>query len=69
MSRHQEWKMIHLLYLYARRGDDGQRRVLTELELTKAGVHCDVDTWAPMENAGILTRDVPGSSWHLPSPK
>ena len=55
MSKHQEWKMIHLLYRYARRrGDD--RRVLTEAELTDAGVHCDPDSRQLLEDAGVVTR-------------
>ena len=33
--------MIHLLYQYAQRIGDGSHRVLTEGELTNAGVHCD----------------------------
>ena len=44
MSRHQEWKMIHLLYQYARRIDGTASRVLTEDELNRAGVHCDPDS-------------------------
>ena len=36
MSKHQEWKMIHLLYQYARRTGRSARRILTEEELTKA---------------------------------
>ena len=34
MSKHQEWKMIHLLYRYGRRSNAGDRRVLTETQLT-----------------------------------
>ena len=30
MSKHQEWKMVHLLYTYARRTGTGDRRILTE---------------------------------------
>src|ERR1700676_4053565 len=56
MSRHQEWKMIHLLYQYARRTGRGARRVLTEEELTKAGVHCDPDSRQLLENAGVVKR-------------
>ena len=56
MSKHQEWKMIHLLYRYARRISDGARRVLTEDELTSAGVHCDLDSRALLEDEGIVTR-------------
>jgi hypothetical protein len=56
MSKHQEWKMIHLLYGYARRTGTGDRRVLKEFELTEAGVHCDVDSRLPLERAGVVIR-------------
>jgi hypothetical protein len=56
MSKHQEWKMIHLLYQYARRTRHGDHRVLTENELTKAGVHCDPDSRQILEDAGVVTR-------------
>src|ERR1700686_4769635 len=56
MRKHQEWKMIHLLYRYARRTSTGDRRVLTEQELTSAGVHCDADSREALERAGIVTR-------------
>jgi hypothetical protein len=56
MSKHQELKMIHLLYLYARRTPLGDRRVLTEQELIMAGVHCDGDSRLPLELAGVVTR-------------
>ena len=56
MSKHQEWKMIHLLYGYARQTTIGGQRVLTEQELTKAGVHCQTDTWQILEDAGIVER-------------
>jgi hypothetical protein len=36
MSKHQEWKMIHLLYRYGRRSSAGDRRVLPETQLTGA---------------------------------
>ncbi len=49
MSKHQEWKMVHLLYRYAYRREGGDRRVLTEQELTNAGIHCDNDTYMPLE--------------------
>lgn len=62
MSEHQEWKMIHLLYGYARR--KGDRRILTEAELDKAGVHCDLDTLQVLESAGIVTRV--GDEYGLP---
>ncbi len=66
MSKHQEWKMIHLLYRYGRRSSAGDRRVLTETQLTGAGVHCDADTRQPLEDAGVVTRvgpTAPGSWW------
>jgi len=56
MSKHQEWKMLHLLYTYARRTAPGDRRVLTEQELTSAGVHCDPDSRQLLEDAGVVTR-------------
>ena len=56
MSRHQEWKMIHLLYQYARRTGTGSRRILTEHELTAAGVHCDPDSRQVLEDAGVVRR-------------
>lgn len=56
MSRHQEWKMIHLLYQYARRTGRGARRVLTEQELMNAGVHCDPDSRQILEDAGVVKR-------------
>lgn len=56
MSQHQEWKMIHLLYRYARRTGTGNRRVLTEQDLTSAGVHCDPDSRQLLEDAGVVTR-------------
>ena len=34
----------------------GDRRVLTETQLTGAGVHCDADTRQPLEDAGVVTR-------------
>lgn len=66
MSKHQEWKMIHLLYRYARRTAGGDRRVLTEQELTSAGVHCDVDSRLGLERAGIVTRI--GNEYELSQP-
>ncbi len=66
MSRHQEWKMIHLLYNYARRRGRSGRRVLTEQELTSAGVHCDPDTRQVLEDAGVVRRV--GSAYELTEP-
>jgi hypothetical protein len=48
--------MIHLLYTYALRKSTGDRRVLTEQELTSAGVHCDPDSRQLLEDAGVVTR-------------
>ena len=56
MSRHQEWKMVHLLYQYAKRSGRSDRRVLTEDELRAAGVHCDPDTWQILEDAEVVKR-------------
>jgi hypothetical protein len=64
MSKHQEWKMIHLLYTYARRS--GDRRVLTEQELSDAGVHCDPDSRQVLEDAGVVTRI--GNEYELSKP-
>jgi hypothetical protein len=64
MSKHQEWKMVHLLYTYARR--TGDRRVLTEQELTSAGVHCDPDSRQVLEDAGVVTRI--GNEYELSKP-
>jgi hypothetical protein len=63
MSEHQEWKMIHLLFGHARRV--GDRRVLTEDELRKAGVHCENDTLRPLELDGIVARS--GNEYELPN--
>ncbi|MRR34590.1 hypothetical protein EG829_07815 [bacterium] len=56
MSQHQEWKMMHLLYRYARRSQTGDRPVLTGQELTSAGVYCDPDSRQLLEDAGVVTR-------------
>ncbi len=66
MSQHQEWKMLHLLYRYARRTPAGDRRVLTERELTIAGVHCDVDSRLLLERAGVVIRT--GDEYELSKP-
>jgi hypothetical protein len=66
MSKHQEWKMIHLLYGYARRTSNGDHRVLTEQELIRAGVHCEVDTFLRLEDMGVVTRI--GSEYELSEP-
>ena len=46
--------MIHLLYRYGRR--KGTKRVLTEKELTEAGVYCDPDSRQLLEDAGVVRR-------------
>ncbi len=56
MSKHQEWKMIHLLYRVARRREGGDTSVLTANELISAGVHCVPDTQDLLERAGIVNR-------------
>jgi hypothetical protein len=66
MSKHQEWKMLHLLYRYARRADASDRRVLTEQELTSAGVHCDPDSRQVLEDAGVVNRI--GNEYELSKP-
>lgn len=66
MSKHQEWKMIHLLYRYAYRRKGEDRRVLTEDELTNAGVHCDMDSRQPLEYTGVVTRF--GDEYELSKP-
>lgn len=48
--------MIHLLYGHARRTADGASSVLTEDELTAAGVHCDTDSRLDLEQAGVVRR-------------
>jgi hypothetical protein len=48
--------MLHLLYTYAHRTGTGDRRVLTEQELTSAGVHCDADSRQVLEDADVVTR-------------
>jgi hypothetical protein len=66
VSKHQEWKMLHLLYTYARRTGGSDRRVLTEQELTNAGVHCDPDSRQVLEDAGVVTRI--GNEYELSKP-
>ena len=56
MSKHQEWKMLHLLYRCAHRSADGTRNVLTEDELDRAGVHCDPDSRQLLVDAGVVNR-------------
>ena len=56
MSKHQEWKMIHLLYGCARATNNGDHFVLTEQELTSAGVYCPTDTWVELEKPGVVNR-------------
>ena len=53
MSRPQEWKMIHLLYQYARKKDGSPNSVLTEDELEATGVHCDHGSRQVLEDAEI----------------
>jgi hypothetical protein len=58
--------MIHLLYQYARRKGRSARRVLTEQELTNAGVHCDPDSRQVLEDAGVVKRV--GNAYELSAP-
>jgi hypothetical protein len=66
MSEHQEWKMIHLLYRCSHASSDGKRRVLTEDEFRLAGVHCEMDTWYALVDAGIVTCE--NGEWALTKP-
>lgn len=66
MSRHQEWKMVHLLYQYGRRRGRSPRRVLTGDELRRAGVHCDPDSIQLLEDAGVVKRS--GDAFELTKP-
>jgi hypothetical protein len=66
MSKHQEWKMVHLLYLYGRRTGRSARRVLTEDELRSAGVHCDPDSRQVLEDARVVKRI--GNAYELSQP-
>lgn len=54
MSRHQEWKMVHLLYGSAHQSQYNNKFVLTYDELYQAGVHCNTDTYWPLMDAGIV---------------
>lgn len=63
MSKHQEWKMMHLLYRCSHSSSDGTRKVLTEAELRNAGVHCEKDTWEPLMRAGVVNWA--GDEWEL----
>jgi hypothetical protein len=66
MSRHQEWKMIHLLFRYGRRVKGSDKRVLTEQELIDAGVHCDPDSWQVLEDNDVVRRV--GNAYELTKP-
>lgn len=66
MSRHQEWKMMHLLYRCSHTSSDGARKVLTEAELVSAGVHCQMDTWVALKDEGLVTWL--GGEWELTKP-
>ena len=54
MSKHQEWKMMHLLHRCSHTSSDGTRKVLTEAELRSAGVHCEMDTWIALKDTGLV---------------
>ncbi|MDJ0769716.1 MAG: hypothetical protein QNJ12_13015 [Ilumatobacter sp.] len=64
MSKHQEWKMLHLLYGHARLS--GDRSVLSLDELEHAGVHCLDDTIMLLEQNGIVSHD--GDEFSLTNP-
>jgi hypothetical protein len=66
MSRHQEWKMMHLLYRCSHTSSAGARKVLTEAELASAGVHCEEDTWIELKDAGLVQWL--GDEWELTRP-
>ena len=66
MSKHQEWKMVHLLYQYGRRTGRSSRRVLTADELRRAGVHCDPDSRQILEDARVVKRT--GNAYELTKP-
>jgi len=55
--------MMHLLYRRSHTSRDGARKVLTEPELTSAGVHCQNDTWVVLRNAGLV--DWIDKEWEL----
>ena len=57
MSKHQEWKMIHLLYRVAKRQPGYDKSVLSASELIEAGVHCEPDTHDVLESEGIVIRE------------
>ena len=63
MSRHQEWKMMHLLHRCSHTSKDGTRKVLTEAELRRAGVHCESDTWVALKKGELV--DWSGDEWGL----
>jgi hypothetical protein len=63
MSRHQEWKMMHLLYRCSHTNNEGTGKVLTEAELKSAGVHCENDTWMVLKTAGLV--DWKGDEWKI----
>jgi hypothetical protein len=66
MSKHQEWKMMHLLYRCAHDSRDGTRSVLTVDELKSAGVHCQNDTWGVLKDAGLVNWL--NDEWELTAP-
>ena len=63
MSKHQEWKMMHLLHRCSHTSSDGTRKVLTETELRSAGVHCEMDTWIALRDTGLVNWL--GGEWEL----
>ncbi len=46
--------MMHLLHRCSHTSSDGTRKVLTEAELRRAGVHCESDTWVALRNSGLV---------------
>lgn len=55
--------MMHLLYRCSHSSSDMTRKVLTEDELRRAGVHCETDTWIELRNAGLV--DWQNGEWEL----
>jgi|SRR5215475_12175488 len=55
--------MIHLLFRKAHGSQHGPDTILTEAELTRAGVHCQDDTWIALRDDGIV--DWANGEWHL----
>lgn len=55
--------MLHLLYRCSHTSADGRSKILTEPELTRAGVHCESDTWLLLKDTGLV--DWRDGEWQL----